>query len=235
LEDVTLHQGGGAFSLKGAITNGNTAKIFQIETIVRNADIPTTFRAFDNFGQDAITSKNMKGLLSAIIKVEGELTDKAGIKESSMKASVQFDIKDGELNHFEPAMKMAKVAFKNRDFSQIRFGELKNHLKIDGTAFTIPKMEIRSNRVTLFVEGVYDTRKGTDMSIQVPLSNLSRDENEDLLNTGKPGMNIRLRAKTGEDGDLKITWDPFNNAGIKRKATIKADSLPPIPNGKQYP
>lgn len=78
-------------------------------------------------------------------------------------------------------------------------------------------MEIRSNVVVLFVEGIYDTKKGTDMSIQVPLSNLSKAENE-IINTGKVGMNVRLRAKTGEDGKLNVSWDPFNNASKERKA-----------------
>jgi hypothetical protein len=72
--------------------------------------------------------------------------------------------------------------------------------------------------VILFVEGIYDTKKGTDMSIQVPLSNLSASENEVLKNTGRVGLSIRLRAKTMEDGKLKVSWDPFNNASRKRKS-----------------
>jgi hypothetical protein len=70
----------------------------------------------------------------------------------------------------------------------------------------------------LFVEGLYDTKKGTDMSIQVPVSNLSKEENEDLENTGRAGVNVRLRAKTGEDGKLNISFDPFNKASKERNA-----------------
>jgi hypothetical protein len=64
------------------------------------------------------------------------------------------------------------------------------------------------------------------MSIQVPVSNLSKAENESLEKTGKPGVNVRLRAKTGEDGKLNISWDPLNNASKKRKTIMENNSTP---------
>jgi hypothetical protein len=51
------------------------------------------------------------------------------------------------------------------------------------------------------------------MSIQVPVSNLKKtDQDAVLKNKNKPGLSVRLRARTGEDGKLKVTWDPFNKA-----------------------
>ena len=163
----------------------------------------------------------MKGRMSAQISMTGIITDKATVAENSMKGTVAFSIKEGELINFEPAVKIAATAFKKRDFSKIQFGELKNKLSINGSAIQMNRMEIRSNVVVLFAEGVYDTKKGTDMTIQVPLSNLSKAEN-DIINTGKVGLNVRLRAKTGDDGKLAVSWDPFNNAGKERKEEAKA-------------
>jgi hypothetical protein len=66
------------------------------------------------------------------------------------------------------------------------------------------------------VEGTYDLRKGTDMSLQVPLSNLKGKKKEELnidpAPQTKPGASLHLRAKTGKDGKLKISWDPFRKA-----------------------
>jgi hypothetical protein len=77
-------------------------------------------------------------------------------------------------------------------------------------------MEIQSTVITMFVEGIYDVKKGTDLSIQVPLSNLKkRDEDFKPKNKGidsKTGISLRLRAKTGDDGKAKISWDPFKAA-----------------------
>ncbi len=41
-----------------------------------------------------------------------------------------------------------------------------------------------------------------------------------MVNKGifsKTGVSARLRAKRGDDGKIKITWDPFNKAGKKIK------------------
>jgi hypothetical protein len=78
-------------------------------------------------------------------------------------------------------------------------------------------MEINCTAFTLFAEGTYDLKTGTDMSLQVPLSNLSKDRTrgippESKGNDAKAGPSIRLRAKTGDDGKLKISWDPFKKA-----------------------
>lgn len=218
LHDATLSHAGGFASLKGTLTNRHQSNLVNIESTIKNVTIPGIFKAFDNFGQDAITYSNMNGQLSAKIRASVALTDRATIVENSMKGNVDFSVRNGELNNFEPAMKIAATAFKNRDFSKISFAELDNHLEIKGSAIIIDKMDIRSNVVILFVEGVYDTKKGTDMSIQVPLSNLSREENDIMeTNNGKSGVNIRLRAKTQEDGKLKISWDPFNKASKERQ------------------
>ncbi|MGB4850035.1 MAG: AsmA-like C-terminal region-containing protein [Saprospiraceae bacterium] len=233
LRKVKLNHAGGSLNLQGSLTNGIHSNLLVLTSTLENVDIPGIFHAFDNFGQDAITAQNMKGNLSAKINITGVITDKAEVYPNSMKGKVEFSVKEGELINFDPAVKIAATAFKKRDFSHIFFGELTNELELNGSAITIHKMEIRSNVVILFVEGVYDTRKGTDMSIQVPLSNLSKSENAVLENTGRVGMNIRLRAKTGDDGKLKVNWDPFNKASKQRKQESRQDSLKsPGPNKK---
>lgn len=216
LNNASLNHAGGLVMLNGSLINGNQNNQVALESTIKNVDIPAIFRAFDNFGQDGITHTNMRGQMSAKIKASGSLTDNATIIENSIRGTVDFSVRNGELINFEPVMKISETAFKNRDFSHIRFSELDNHFEINGSAIGMDKMEIRSNVVVLFVEGVYDTKKGTDMSIQVPLSNLSKEENEDLQKTGRSGVNIRLWAKTQEDGKLKISWDPFNKASRAR-------------------
>ncbi len=230
-DDVALAHAGGKAYLKGSLINGAQSNQLTLNSTIDHVNIPGIFQAFDNFGQDAVTYQNMKGQLSAKINMTGVITDKATVAENTMKGSVDFSIKNGELVNFEPAMKIAATAFKNRDFSHIQFGELKNRLEINGSAILINKMEIRSNVVVLFAEGMYDTKKGTDMSLQVPLSNLSKEEN-DINNTGKVGLAIRLRAKTGDDGKLAISWDPFNNAA-KERAEFKSDSDKETADGKE--
>jgi len=233
IQRTRLNHAGGTVTVEGALTNAYQANLLKLKSTITRVDIPVLFKAFDNFGQDAITASNMKGQLSAKASLSLILTDKAEIKENSVKGKIDFSVKKGELINFEPLVKITATALKNRDFSHITFAELQNRFSVNGSAFYIPKMEIRSNVAVLFVEGIYDTKKGTDMSIQVPVSNLSKAENENMENTGRPGMNIRLRAKTGSDGKLNISWDLFNNANRKRKAVLEKNSMPP--SGKEMP
>nr|MDQ3017673.1 AsmA-like C-terminal region-containing protein [Bacteroidota bacterium] len=213
---VRLNHARGVTLLDGSLQNGKGASQLNLTSRVEKVNIPDLFYAFDNFGQDAITNQNMKGNMTASITMNGALTQQGQVLENSMKGSVDFNLKDGELNNFAPIMSVGAKAFKNRDFSSIQFGDLTSRLDIHGSAIILNKMEIRSNVGVLFVEGLYDTKKGTDMSIQVPVSNLSKEENEDLENTGRAGVNLRLRAKTGADGKLNISWDPFNKASKER-------------------
>jgi hypothetical protein len=220
LNEARLTHAGGSISVHGSLTDGAISNGLNVSTTLDHVDIPEVFHAFNNFGQDAITEKNMQGILSANIVMSAALTDKATVVENSLTAKIDFSVQNGELINFEPVQKISETAFKKRDFSNLRFAELKNSLEINGSAIKIPNMEIHSNVFTMFVEGVYDVKKGTDMSIRVPASNLKKSAEDVVLkNKNKPGLSIRLRAKTGEDGKLKVTWDPFNKSAKANAAS----------------
>ncbi len=222
LNSAKLNHAGGAIVMSGSLSDNGSINSIKLRSTVSNVDIPSLFHAFNNFGQDAITEQNMKGQLTADISLRASLSDKAVIDKSSLTSMVNFSVVNGELNDFEPLQKVSETMFKKRDFSKVQFAELKNKLEIKGSAISFNKMEIRSNVFTMFVEGVYDSKKGTDMSIQVPARNLKKiADNDIIINKGKAGLNLRLRAKTGDDGKLKISWDPFRKAGNANKTKIK--------------
>jgi hypothetical protein len=223
LTHMTVEQGSGVLDLRATLIRRpeGDANPLSLESHVEHVDVPKLFTSFDNFGQQAITDHNLKGRLTADIRMTGLLTNKAGIVPNSMKGTVDFSLLDGQLVDFEPMEKIHEKVLKKRDLSEIRFGELKNQLDIDSTTVTLHRMEIQSTAFTVFVEGIYDLKKGADMSLQIPLSNLkNRDTNappESKGNDSKAGLSLRLRARTGEDGKLKISWDPFKKALKKGK------------------
>jgi hypothetical protein len=179
------------------------------------------FTAFNNFGLKSPTDKNIQGSLTADVTMQGGVTTKAQIIPDELKGFVKFNLQNGQLVNFEPAQKISETVFKKRDFSDIQFADLHDLLEINGENIIINRMEIHSTVLTMFVEGTYNMKSGPDLSIQVPLSNLKSDKNSELSNKGinsKTGPSARLRAKRGDDGKVKITWDPFNKAGKKLKA-----------------
>ena len=92
---------------------------------------------FGNFGQTAITDQNLKGILSADIKLKGIISDKAAMINDSTTGTIDFSLTDGQLIKFEPVEKISKTVFKKRDFSDIQFGNLKDKFDITGNNITI--------------------------------------------------------------------------------------------------
>jgi hypothetical protein len=222
-DSVFLNHANGSILLTGFAKNEEPNNSINIHTVINNVDIDKMLFSFENFGQDAITEKNIRGKLKADVNFLGSLNNNQEIVPGSMDGNIEFSLKNGELINFEPVENISKKVFKNRNFSDIRFAELKDRFDIKGSAIKINRMEIESTVITLFVEGIYDTKKGTDMSIQVPLSNLKARSDDTIpairgVNS-KTGLSVRLRAKTGDDGKLKITWDPFKKALKDMKKT----------------
>jgi len=225
LNRLTIQQGAGSIDLKARLNRkgAGASSPVSLESHVTQVDLSKLFSGFNDFGQDAVTARNLKGQFSADIRLDGALTDKAKMVPNSLKGSVDFTILDGQLIDFAP-MEKIKSLLKNKDLSEIRFADLKNHFDLDSTTLTFQRMEIRSSAFALYAEGTYDLKTGPDMSLQVPFSNLSKkkEDNPNIPpdskgNDSKAGVSVRLRARRGDDGKLKVTWDPFKKALKKVK------------------
>src|SRR5438270_5432899 len=189
---------------------------------MENVDVSKVFSGFDNFGQDGLTAQSLEGKLSAAIEASMKLSNEGKVIPSSIISRVDFSLKDGALNNYEPLKKIQHFIFKKRDFDNIRFAELKNRLDISKQEIKINRMEIQSTVLSLFVEGIYSKKGNTDLSIQVPLRNLKkRDEDYNPENIGvdkKGGRSIFLRGKPGEDGKIKFSLDLFKRYDKEKKA-----------------
>jgi hypothetical protein len=220
LTNMDVEQGGGSLRLRATLgrnSDGDGPGPLSMESHLERVDLPRLFSAFNNFGQQALLSGNLKGKLTADIRMTGRLTNKAEMAPNSLKGTVDFTIRDGQLLDFEPMEKVHEAVLKRRDLSTIRFADLGSQLDLDTTTIHLHRMEIQSTALTVFVEGIYDLKTGPDLSLQVPLSNLKNARNPDLPpankgNDGKTGISVRLRARRGDDGKLKISWDPLKKA-----------------------
>ena len=223
LKDIKLQCAGGSIGLQGILRNDPASNPFSLKTQLKTVNVSKIFYAFDNFGLKSPTDKNISGALTADVTIQGAVTTKARLIPEELKGFVKFNLENGELINFEPVQKIQETVFKKRNFSDIQFADLHDLLEINGENITINRMEINSSVLHMFVEGTYNMKTGPDLSIQVPLNNLKNNKDGTVANKGinsKTGISARLRAQKGEDGKVKITWDPFNKAGkqLKKKA-----------------
>jgi hypothetical protein len=220
LKKIGLQHAGGSIAIQGLIQNLPASNPFSFKAQLKNVNVSKIFYAFNNFGLKSPTDKNIAGSLTADVTMQGGLTTKAQVIPDELKGFVKFNLHDGQLINFEPVQKIQQTVFKNRNFSDIQFADLHDLLEIKGENITINRMEIHSSVITMFVEGIYNTKSGPDLSIQVPLSNLKANKDSVLVNKGifsKTGVSARLRAQKGDDGKIKISWDPFNKASKQKK------------------
>ncbi|MHA4843024.1 AsmA family protein [Flavitalea antarctica] len=220
LQNISMNHADGSFVIDGKLKTTGNDNPFSIRGKMDKIDISKVFYSFNNFSLDGLTDKNIKGVLTADFEIAASINNKSELVPYSTRGFVNLSLKDGALQNFEPMQKISASVFKNRDMSDIRFAELKDNLQINGTAITINSMEIQSTVLTMFIEGTYDMKAGPDMSILVPLSNLKKRGPEyELVNKGtdsKKGLSVHLRARYGDDGKVKISWDPFKKA-LKNK------------------
>ena len=226
INNVSMDHAGGRMQLTGSLIaqNGNTHHA-KLNVSLDNVDVSKTLEAFNNFGQDGITSEVINGKLTAKIDASLNVNDEGKADPGSIESIVDFSLKDGVLNNYEPVKKLQNFLFKNRDFENIRFAELKDRFEIKGSDIKINRMEIQSSVMSMFVEGIFNNKGGTDISIQVPLSNIHKrgaDFNPENIGTEKKGgSSIHLRGRPGPDGNIKFKLDLFNKF---KKEKEKGDS-----------
>ncbi len=215
INNVSMDQDGGHINLNGSLVsvrdNYHQAKA---NVLLTNIDVNKLFIVFNNFGQTGIEAKNLEGKLTATANASLALDDDGKALPHSIQSTVDFSLKNGALNDFEPLKKIQSFVFKSRDFDNIRFAELKDHLDIANDEIKISRMEIASTVMTMFVEGVYGLKGNTDLSIQVPFSNFKkRDSGYIPVNEGvnkKAGASLFINGKTGPDGNVQFRPEIFH-------------------------
>ncbi|TKK70905.1 hypothetical protein FC093_04210 [Ilyomonas limi] len=230
IQKVSLQHAGGSVKMDATVhqtsNNYNTATA---NLNLSNINVEKLFYAFDDFGMKSLNATNLRGVLNTTANLKLGIDEKGNLIKNSMLGNLQFSLKKGALVGFKPLEDIQKFIFKNRDFSHIEFAELKDNLQIKGDEVYIPRMEVETNVLTLFIEGIYSFGNNTDISIQVPLSNLkSRGDDYVVKNRGanrKVGASIYLRAKGKDDGNVKIGLDLFNKMrGNNYKKQFKDDT-----------
>ena len=213
LKKTSLVHGKGNIAVSATVRE-TRPNIFTLNSDIEmnNVEADRVWREFDNFGMSSPTHKNIKGLLSLKSNVTLNMKHTGEFDMNSLNGKATFSIKNGALINFEPLTNIKTFLFKNRDMSDVRFAEIKDDINFQKGLITINRMEINSSVLSLYVEGTH-SKKETDISIQVPLSNLkNRDKDYKPENTGSGksgGMSVFVRAKTDETGKIKIKYDPF--------------------------
>jgi len=192
----------------------------ELKATASNIAIKELFRSFDNFHQKSITDENLEGLISFDTKFRLKINDDFNVILPSIKGDIDMVVRNGRLINVEAIHNMSNFLFRRRDFDDVKFAQIDGKVKVTHRDVHISRMEVQSTVLSLFLEGRYSLDNDTNLTIQLPLSNLKK-RNKDFVpkNVGvdaKVGPSVFLIAKGMPDGKTDIAYE-----GIRIKAKGK--------------
>ncbi len=214
VQNASLNQSGGSFNISAKVLELNNGYHQSTASFnIQNADVKKVFYSFNNFGQQGISYQNLKGNLSAAGNICVGVNSNGKVVKNTMSGNLFFSLKKGALINYTPIEQIKTSVLKNIDLSNIEFAELKDSLDINNAGIYIHRMAIESSALTCFVQGIYSLENKTDISIQVPLSNLKKKpENfvpSNISDDAKVGPSLYFRAQSDKNGQIKLSLDVF--------------------------
>ncbi|MFK7950756.1 MAG: AsmA-like C-terminal region-containing protein [Saprospiraceae bacterium] len=163
----------------------------------------TLFSQLDNFGQDVLTDKNIRGEFDAKIRLKN-YWDKAGnVLYDKLYALADITISNGEIVDFDLFTDFSKFV-KVEDLKNVKFTEMRNQLEFKNERLTIPAMFIQNNAVNMTIAGWQDYDLDFDYKIKI-------NAGQTIANKFKR-FNPRKKAiKAKRDGWFNIYVHVFGN------------------------
>ena len=179
LEDQVIRGNGLSFnSMKGMVHMDAVINAARKDSVIMSCeakclalDINQLFFQLENFDQNTMTDKNVKGKINADIRFKSSWTTDLQINPASAVSTCEITIENGELHNFKPLLALSKY-LKLADLKHIRFATLKNQIRISNRKIYIPNMEINSSASNLHISGIHDFDNIVDYQLQMLLSDV---------------------------------------------------------------
>ena len=194
---VSLQAMDGEVTAAGIIDGSDGATfLITCDATVKNIDIQKLFYQFENFGQNIMEDKHIKGVAFANIGFVSVMNSNLQIDPDKIYTHASLSIEKGELINFEP-MKELSSFIKVSELEHIKFSSLKNEIEIRNQEIYIPKMEVNSNALNISISGSHTFNNEIDYRFKVLLSDLlaqkarkAKKENEEF------GFMVGVRGNT---------------------------------------
>lgn len=211
LKNVGVKHADGSLSLQGAIRErGNRKSHVTLRSVIRRVNIPKFLYAFNNFGQETITNNNIRGLLSANLNLEGDISEEGTIIKNSLQGKLNFSLDKGALVGLTPLEKISKYVFKSRNLSNVQLQPLQGTFSLRGDKIDISPMQINSTVLNFDIAGVFGFHAGTNITLDIPLrdpgKSLGIRDPEKRNQERMKGLVLHLRY-FDDNGKPRIRWN----------------------------
>lgn len=173
LENMNLKAfGGGLKGNASLVLNTKTPKIIGSIDLDK-VDASRFFKEMNEFDQTFITSKNIKGNISATLSFAAEfLNNNLDLNKDKLIANVKYKIEKGELNNV-PLLKKLSYFVEESSLNNVRFNTIESNLSIQNSCITFEEILINSNAINFSFLGKHYLNNKIDYRATIKLSELA--------------------------------------------------------------
>jgi hypothetical protein len=212
--NISFNAIGGNFAVRGSLDARQRDHIkLSTASKLNNMSVDSLFYVFENFKQDFILDRHLKGRLTANIISDVYLDSQLNPKTNLLQAEIVATVRDGQLINFAPMQKMSAFV-KRSELANMRFAELHNSFWIQQRTIYIPEMDIRSSLSaipTLSISGTHTFDQDMDYKIKMPLFQKRRPDKDSVYgvvaedpDAGNSSLFLTLK---GKENNFKLAYD----------------------------
>lgn len=207
--NLSFRSMGGDINLTGIVDAKNHKAIDVISTLkLDGVHVDSAFYVFENFRQDFIEDRHLKGRATAEVNLEMTLNEHLRIFPETMIADIGIVIRNGQLNNFEPLQKLNKY-LDDEGLNKLRFSDLKNDIHIENKTVYIPQMQIRSNVTDLMISGTHTFDQLIDYRVITPFRKrkIIDVDAQAAIEDGLEGQSKLFLKITGTTDEYRVAYD----------------------------
>jgi hypothetical protein len=205
-----------------------------IDGTANNIDIQNFFIEFNDFGQNFLTHKNIKGKTTVQISLATVIDGNMNIDMDRLYSVAKFSIQKGELIDQPALLDIADYFASNKivntvidtkllkkKIKHVKFANLDNNIIIDKRKIHIPQMTLSTNVMDLNLSGIHGFDDNVDYHLNFRLNDLLvKNKNQDEFGPIKDdGLGVKLFLHMyGNLSDLKYALDNKEKKTARKEA-----------------
>ncbi len=188
---------------------------------VKGIDVSKLFRSLDNFGQNMITDRHLKGKADADISFSADVNELLYLDPKKIYSLIEISIQDGELIALESLTGISDYLRNNklisgfvevdefdRKLRHVRFSELSNTIEIKDQIIRFPKMNIASSAMDISAYGSHSFDNEIDYSITFRIRDVLKKKKSEFGEEEDDGLGSKFfLAMTGTTADPSFAFD----------------------------
>ncbi len=184
----------------------------KIDMEAKNIDLNELVTQFDFFNNEALReTERIDGIVNYILKADGTVANDGVVNLESLNGTLQIELDSLKLINYAPLMESTPL-MKDERFKNLRFRSIVQTFEIKDGVVIIPRTEIQSSAIQVFIEGQVKFNEYINVWLSLPWKNLKSND----------GLTLPEKTTFGQAGSkffLELVQD--KNAKKERNQNLK--------------